>query len=404
LKESGIKTELFPFGENRANLVAFLSENLDGKNLLYNGHMDVVPPGTLEDWKYPPLSGTTKRNKLIYGRGTADMKSGTAAIVIALKILKKLNLALKGNLIVNAVADEETGGEKGTKWCLDNVLKPYHIDFTVIAEPTGLHPLPKAILIGEKGRLVMKLITYGRSAHASIPFMGVNAIYMMSKIIENLDKLEDYLPSIEPPIAKDKLKKMINTTFPSYEIFEKIYNEQPMLQNVVKALTNFTKSLTIIKGGIKDNVVPDSCEAFIDFRLLPGQNAETIINALKQLIENDLKYSLKNEGSEQMKELCVEMEIIQLSDPSYWIDWESSKEIHEFKALVDGTYSKKSFFLMYPASSDAHYIRNSDYCPQTILFGPGIGPLAHTVNEFVEIEDYLNAIKVFTIFAYKFLK
>ena len=113
------------------------------------------------------------------------------------------------------------------------------------------------------------------------------------------------------------------------------------------------------------------------------------------MIEKDLKYSVKNEGSKQIKEPYVEIEISQLSDPSYWKDWESSKEIHEFKALVDEIYGKKSFFMMFPATSDAHYIRNSGYCPQTILFGPGRGATAHAVNESVEIEDYLNAIKVY---------
>ena len=76
LKKEGIKCEIFPFGQNRANLLAFLNDDFDDKNLLYNGHMDVVPPGSEEEWKYPPLSATIKRKKFLYGRGAADMKSG----------------------------------------------------------------------------------------------------------------------------------------------------------------------------------------------------------------------------------------------------------------------------------------------------------------------------------------
>ncbi|MFX0145108.1 MAG: M20/M25/M40 family metallo-hydrolase, partial [Candidatus Hodarchaeota archaeon] len=72
LRNEGIQCEIFSFGENRANLVATLNDNFEDKNLLYNGHMDVVPPGSLEEWKYPPLSAIIKR-KRIYGRGTADM-------------------------------------------------------------------------------------------------------------------------------------------------------------------------------------------------------------------------------------------------------------------------------------------------------------------------------------------
>ena len=123
LKKSNIKTEIFPFGNNRANLLAFLNESIDGKNLLYNGHMDTVPADSEEGWKYPPLSATVKRNKLIFGRGSSDMKGGLAAMVIALKILKELKLDVSGNLILNAVADEETGGNFGAGWCVKNPLK-----------------------------------------------------------------------------------------------------------------------------------------------------------------------------------------------------------------------------------------------------------------------------------------
>ncbi|MFX1503931.1 MAG: M20 family metallopeptidase, partial [Promethearchaeota archaeon] len=161
LKKVGIHYEIFPFGDNRANLLATLNDNFDGKKLLYNGHMDVVPPGNIEEWKYSPLSATVKRKKYIFGRGTTDMKGGLAAIVIALKILKKLKIKISGNLIINAVADEETGGEYGTKWCIKNVLYPIKPDFTIISEPSRLKPLPHVISIGERGRLVVKIITNG---------------------------------------------------------------------------------------------------------------------------------------------------------------------------------------------------------------------------------------------------
>ncbi|MBY8981272.1 MAG: M20/M25/M40 family metallo-hydrolase, partial [Candidatus Lokiarchaeota archaeon] len=70
LKGMGIKTDIFPFGNNRANLIAYLNDSFEGRNLLFNGHMDTVPPGSEEDWKYPPLSALIKRNKLMFGRGT----------------------------------------------------------------------------------------------------------------------------------------------------------------------------------------------------------------------------------------------------------------------------------------------------------------------------------------------
>lgn len=402
LKEVDIEAEVFEYDDNRANLIATLNDDFDHKNLLYNGHMDVVPPGSEEDWKYPPLSGFIKRNKYMYGRGTTDMKGGLTAMVCALKLLKKLKIELKGNLILNAVADEEMGGA-GTKWSLNTPLKNKKIDFTIIGEPTALKPLPIAIMVGERGRMVVKITTNGVSTHASWPFMGKNAIYIMSDIIQKLDQLDGYIPSVDPPLSIKELKKLVSKAFPSYEIFEKIYNEQENLQNVLMALTRFTKSLTIIEGGVKDNVVPDKCEAYIDFRLLPGQKVESIIDALKKIIEQDLNYHIKTGENDTKSEISVDLKIVQVSEPSYWNNWQASEDLKNLQSAIDNVFGVNSFIMIYPASADAHYIRNSGFCRETVLFGPGSGSTAHSINESIELSDFINAIKVYSIFAYKFL-
>jgi len=403
LKEKGIKTEIFPFGDNRANLIAYLNDNFNGKNLLYNGHMDVVHPGSEEDWKNPPFSAFVKRNKFIFSRGAADMKGGLVAMVIALKILKSLKIEVSGNLILNAVADEETGGKLGAAWCIDNPLKSLKCDFAIIGEPSGLNPLPKAIFLGEKGHLQVKITTKGISGHASVPSIGKNAIYMMSEIIEKLDRIDEYVPKIEPPIERDKLKKMIGVAFPSEEILERIMNDQPILQSLIQSLVKFSKALTMIKGGIKENVIPDSCEAVIDFRLLPGQKVDPIMNALKKLIEEDLGYIVKNKILGASKDVCVVLEIFNSSEGSYWKQWEKSQDLKEFYNIVETIYEKKPFYFLLPASADARYLRNDGYCPQTILFGPGSMGTAHAIDEYIEIQDFINSIKVYALFAYNFL-
>lgn len=403
LKKVDIDAKIFEYDDNRANLIASLNDDYEHKNLLFNGHMDVVPPGSEDDWKYPPLSGYIKRNKYMYGRGTTDMKGGLAAMVCALKLLKKLRLDFQGNLILNAVANEEMGGT-GTEWSVNNPLKSKKIDFTIIGEPTALKPLPIAIMVGERGRMVVKITTNGISTHASWPFMGKNAIYIMSDIIQKLDYLDEYIPSVEPPLSIEKLKELVSQSFPSYEIFEKIYNEQPMLQNVLMALTRFTKSLTIIEGGVKDNVVPDKCKAYIDFRLLPGQNVESIIDALKRIIEKDLNYHIRSGKNDKKNETYVDLEIVQVSEPSYWNDWESSKEVKDLQSIINEVFGVNSYIMIYPASADAHYIRNSGFCNKTVLLGPGNGSTAHSIDENIEINDFINAIKVYSLFAYRFLK
>ena len=405
LKEMNINCEIFPFGDNRANLIAYLHKDFEGRNLLFNGHMDVVPPGSEEDWKYPPLSAFIKRKKTMHGRGTTDMKGGLAAMVISLKILKKLGLEISGNLILNAVADEETGGRYGTNWCLENVLKPKSIkcDFAIIGEPSGINPLPKAIFLGEKGHLQLKIVTNGISCHSSVPFLGKNAIYMMSDIIQNLDKLEEYVPKVEPPMSESKMKELICSAFPSKEIFERIFNEQPLLKNVVISLTQFTKSLNMINGGIKENVIPDKCEAKIDFRLLPGQTPTEIIENVKKVIM-EIGYDVKDEPKGNPEDVFVYIEPFNASEASYWKEWEKSNDVKDFYNVVERIYKKKPFYFLLPACADAHYYRNSGYCPATILFGPGSAGTAHAINEYIEIQDFINAIKVYTIFAYNFLK
>ncbi len=401
LKEAGLKSSIFPFGKNRANLVASLNDNFEEKNLLYNGHMDVVPPGSEDEWNYPPLSASIKKRR-IFGRGAADMKGGLAAMVIALSVLKKLNLDFSGNLTLAAVADEETGGKLGTKWLLDNGHQPKKCDFVVVGEATWLKPLPNLILVGEKGRVVVKIVTNGISGHASIPLMGKNAIYMMGDFIQNLDKLEEYIPKIEPPISLDGLKGLLLDVFPSTEILEKILTEQPLLKNMLHSLTSFTKSLTMINGGIKSNVVPDRCESVIDFRLLLGQTTEMVLTALRKLADN-LGYKVKNEPSGAPEEIFVYFEVIAESEASYWKNWKDSEALNNLKEIVNKIYNRKPVFLLFPAGADTSFYRNNGYCPATVLFGPGNAGTAHSVNENIEIQDFIKAIKVYTIFAYKFL-
>jgi len=326
-------------------------------------------------------------------------------MVIALKILSKLKLELSSNLLLNAVADEETGGKLGTGWSRDNILKPRSIkcDFIVNGEPSGLKPLPKAVVVGEKGHLLIKLVTNGISAHSMVPQMGKNAITMMSELIQNLDKLENFIPKIEPPIPEAKLKNMISSAFPNEEIFNRIYNEQPLLKSMLESLTKFTKSLNMISGGIKENVIPDHCEAIMDFRLLPGQTADMVLNGLKDLI-NYIGYEVKKEQIAKPDEVNVYMEIFAEGASSFWKDYEDSQPLKDFKTLIEKIYNQKSFYFLAPGATDAHYYRNDGYCIQTAQFGPGNVSLAHTIDEFIEIEDFINAIKVYTLFAYNFLK
>lgn len=408
LCEAKVKCDVYPFGNNRANLFAYLNDNFEDKVLLYNGHMDVVPPGNLQEWKYSPLTAYCDKKK-IFGRGTTDMKGGLAAMVIALRILKTLDISFSGNLILNAVADEETSGELGTKWSIENVLKEKAIksDFIVVGEPSQVNPFPKMIILGEKGRIVLKIVTNGISCHSSVPFLGKNPITMMSNIIQNIDKIKSKLisnKSIKPPLTREKILELIAPTLATDVKTQEFLDKNSILNNMVLSLSNFTFNVTMIQSGIKDNVIPDRCEAIVDIRLLPGQTPEITLQCVKEVIQ-DLGYNVIITSSEVPKNgNTVSLEVLSLSEASYWNDWESSKDLKLFKKTVDQIYNDNSFYFLFTASADANYFRNSNYCPQTIIFGPGLGITAHTKDEAIEIEDFLNSIKVYVLFAINFLK
>ncbi|MBD3227187.1 MAG: ArgE/DapE family deacylase [Candidatus Lokiarchaeota archaeon] len=399
LEENNIECQYIDMGNNRANLIATLKGKESGKKkLLFNGHMDVVPIEKEELWKYPPLSATIKR-KRIYGRGSADMKGPLTAMIMAMITLKRLNYPLKGALILNCVSDEEVGGALGTKYCVENFpeIRP---DAIIVGEPSGMDPLPKAILIGEKGRIEVEITTHGRSCHASMPSLGTNSIEMFRKIYSNFPKLKNYI-DVDPPFSEDELISMLSETFPSKEILNRIIKEQPLLQGLLDALSSFTYSCTIIKSGIKENVVPGECKALFDFRLLPGQKVEDTVRGVEKLIQ-DLGYEVKDSKDASDDEIYVSIKLKDQSEPSL-IDNLNYEIIDILKKSYNDIYGKKSYLMLMPATTDARFFRNIGFCPQTIVFGPGAATLAHAVNEYIEIKDLINATKTYAITAARFL-
>ena len=111
LKARGLSAEIIEDKPGVANVVSHLKGEESGKTMIWNGHFDVVPPG--EDWERDPFGGEYK-DGFVYGRGTSDMKSGVAAMIVALGALKKAGSPFKGRIVFQAVGDEETGSDAGT--------------------------------------------------------------------------------------------------------------------------------------------------------------------------------------------------------------------------------------------------------------------------------------------------
>nr|MDO8100458.1 M20 family metallopeptidase [Candidatus Njordarchaeota archaeon] len=236
----------------RPNLIATREWGSGGPNILLNGHIDVVPPG--DGWKFPPFSATLKDN-LMFGRGTADMKGSIASMVFALSALSQVESDLQGTVTLTVTVDEEIGGATGLYYLVNKNL--VRGDCCLVADSTI-----ESIKYASNGCLRFKIITYGRSAHSSRPWMGVNAIDKMSKVLNVLNTFSRQLSSVKSRIP----------AHPSFEVD----HLRPSL------------SVCVISGGMKVNVIPDRCEILVDRRLIPEEDVREEANRIIAAI-NDLK-------------------------------------------------------------------------------------------------------------------
>src|SRR6266481_5816776 len=139
--------------EGRPNIVATLKGSGGGRSLLLNGHTDVIPVGGGEGWSDDPWSATIK-NGCIYGRGSADMKSGVASHIMAVECLLAAGLKPKGDVYINIVVDEEVSGH-GT---LDTVIRGYKADAGISGETSDLAVQPACISRIELGNKIAKAV------------------------------------------------------------------------------------------------------------------------------------------------------------------------------------------------------------------------------------------------------
>jgi len=222
-------------GLPRPNVIITLDSGSD-ITLLLESHFDIVPPGP--NWTHPPFKLTVKDGKA-YGRGTADNKSGIAAAIGAMRQLKMEDMDI--NLKLIAGVDEEIGGRYGVDYVLtDHGLKG---DAALVVD-AGLERL----YLGASGVLWGIITIEGKQGHAGYPFKTRNAI---NEAIKMIDALEPYKTSVE--------EKTSFLNAPPEAPKEHVWGRF---------------SVTMIKGGEKENVIPGTCEIRFDRRLLPEEPIE----------------------------------------------------------------------------------------------------------------------------------
>lgn len=284
----GIDNRIIEPAPGRGTLVARYGNG--PRRLLLLSHLDVVPAG--DDWDFEPFGGEI-RDGFVLGRGAMDCKNMVVAEAWVMMELARRQAKLNGTVIFVAAADEENGGEMGVGDLIRNHPEEIRADFCV--NEGGLEPLTvngKSICfvqVGEKGIAQAELSVRGRSAHGSTPGLGENAII---KIAPALQRLASYQPPLQvlPAIHEllDSLAPLygISRADPADSLINRV--EDPVFREYLRALTRMTVSPNVVQGGGRVNVVPDSCRAQVDIRILPGQDRRQVQDLLLQLAGPDI--------------------------------------------------------------------------------------------------------------------
>lgn len=187
LRASGFRCEHMPFGDV-SNLWARRGDT--GPVLCFAGHTDVVPPGPLQDWQTDPFEPVIK-DGLMYGRGSADMKSGLAAMVVAVEQFVEANPDHAGSLALLITSDEEGRARDGTLKVVESLTaRGDNIDWCVIGEPSSLDELGDVVRIGRRGSLSATLQINGTQGHVAYPHLANNPIRHFAPILDELHNIE----------------------------------------------------------------------------------------------------------------------------------------------------------------------------------------------------------------------
>jgi succinyl-diaminopimelate desuccinylase len=343
LSAAGFAVRTVEVEPGKPNLIAELGSG-EGPVLCFNSHLDVVPVGDVSAWTHDPFGGAIDAGR-VWGRGALDDKASVVAQVMAALALARSEMALRGRLIVNLVADEEIGGPAGAAHIVES--KAIVPDFVIVGEPTL-----NRVCIGERGGGNVRIEVVGRTAHGALPWEGINAIEAMGIVIAAL--------------RTELWPKLEERTHPYFH--------------------HSSASINGISGGVKDNVVPDRCAITIDRRFVPGEDPVECLREIDDVVHRAVAAV---PGATANVAYSGEVNRARMSDP----------ESPLVRAMVDanraiGLDERLTGFSM---ATDGRFFAAAGY--PTIIFGPGDPRLAHVPDESVGIVELLAATRAYALAA-----
>ena len=327
IKPLGFNVELMNYG-NVQNFYA--RKGNTAPLIVFAGHTDVVPPGPIDRWKFDPFSPSEEEG-LLYGRGSADMKSSLAAFIVAIQEFTNEYPNHNGSIGLLITADEEGIATDGTVKVVEALkARNEKIDYCVVGEPTSSMRFGDTVKNGRRGSLSAKLIVKGIQGHIAYPELIRNPIHEVAPVIDALvntvwDEGNEYFPKTSWQISN-------------------------------------------INGGTgATNVVPGEVEILFNFRYSTSNTADTLKKRVESILEKhslDYEISWNHSGNPYLTEKG--MLVDKISD------------------AIESVVSIKPSISTTGGTSDGRFI--STVCDQVVEFGP-INASIHKINEHVNIGD-----------------
>ena len=327
-----------------------LSFHGDGQRTLYfHGHYDVVPAQRREQF-IPRIE-----NGQLFGRGSADMKLGLAMMVYATFFLKELRVPLKGRVGLCLVADEETGGQGGSRYLEQIGLLGQDGMAMLTPEPTS-----GVVWNASRGAITLRITVKGKAAHVGLQHQGINAFDQMLKVAAALQ-------SLKAEVEKRQTSYRIAPEGASHSIL--------MLGGRVEGGTNF-------------NVVPEACTFTVERRFNPEEDLETEKTRLLTLLE-----AIRRQG------IALEVDILQEGESSRVLEGHPTANVlTDAIAAVTGVYPAVE---MCPGILETRWYTRKGI--PAFAYGPGLLEVAHGPNEAVEIERIYRHTIVYALVAARLL-
>ncbi len=332
--------------KNRPNVVGIHKGIGGGRSLLFNGHVDVIPSGPADAWKHPPWSGEMEGSRL-YGRGASDMKSGLAAMTMAVQALIDLRIKLRGDLLLEYTMDEEATGN-GTLAC---VTRGYKADAGICCETSSLHVQPACI-----GRIWFEILVRGKPAGIQRRWEGINAIEKGYAVVQAVSRLEKIrIDALSHPLYPDKQGSL------------------PCMVGV-------------FQSGSFPSAFPDTCLLKGSIATLPGEDTQEVKNSFVHHLLTFAKTDpwLKDNPPEVIfKGYCGDPAEISPDHPIVVTLSQKFKRVMGKDPQITGRQG----------AADIRYLIKYGQTP-TVIFGPGLSEQMHANNEWVDTDDLVAATKV----------